>query len=73
MVCYNEFAIKKHAAIISNLYTVIDPHYEFEVLNWTYKGNGYTFFCINMTSQQWLTGLLETLFKEFTKLLLFIF
>jgi hypothetical protein len=32
-----------------------DPHYEFKVINWTYRGDGYTFFCINMTSQQWLT------------------
>jgi PhoPQ-activated pathogenicity-related protein len=24
-------------------------------LNWTFKGDGYTFYSINMTSQKWLT------------------
>ena len=34
----------------------LDSHYEFKVINWTYRGDGYTFYSINMTSQQWLTG-----------------
>ena len=33
-----------------------DPHYEFKVVNYTYKGPGFTLYCLNMTSQKWLTG-----------------
>ena len=33
-----------------------DPHYEFKIVNYTYKGAGYTLYCLNMTSQKWLTG-----------------
>ena len=32
-----------------------DPHYEWKMVNWTFKGDGYTMYCINMTSQKWLT------------------
>ena len=33
-----------------------DPNYHFEVLDWTYKGDGFTMYSLNMTSQKWLTG-----------------
>ena len=36
-----------------------DPHYGFIVTNYTYKGAGFTLFCINMTSQKWLSGKLK--------------
>ena len=33
-----------------------DPNYSFKVVNYTYKGPGFTLFCLNMTSQKWLNG-----------------
>ncbi|XP_046562184.1 autocrine proliferation repressor protein A-like [Haliotis rubra] len=32
-----------------------DPHYNYTVLEWTYRGPEFTLYLINMTSQQWLT------------------
>ncbi|XP_064606085.1 autocrine proliferation repressor protein A-like [Liolophura sinensis] len=32
-----------------------DPNYKYEVLDWKYRGDGFTLYLINMTSQQWLT------------------
>ena len=34
-----------------------DPNYSFKVLDYVYKGDGYTLYCINMTSQKWLSGM----------------
>lgn len=33
-----------------------DPHYNYTVLEWKYRGPDFTLNLINMTSQQWLTG-----------------
>jgi hypothetical protein len=33
-----------------------DPNYEFKIINYTFKGEGYTLYCLNMTSQKWLSS-----------------
>jgi len=44
-----------HSTPLDDYVNTPDSHYEWKMVNWTFKGDGYTMYCINMTSQKWLT------------------
>ena len=50
-----------------------DPNYGFKVVNYTYKGPGFTLYCLNMTSQKWLTGFIIVYFVISEKLIMYFF
>jgi hypothetical protein len=54
--CVAVFIQNSHATPLDDYVNQFDANYKFDVLDWSYKGEGYTLFCINMTSQKWLTG-----------------